>query len=107
LHSAPDLPEGADQTQVEITDDAIREAIKETVLQMAEELTVEAGYATSFKSQVYSVLMRHIRGKFLNGESLGLAGRTSLEFAWKMLPSVKKKIQGTPGLVGGMVEYGN
>ncbi|MBU1397459.1 MAG: DEAD/DEAH box helicase family protein [Bacteroidetes bacterium] len=105
--SAPDLPEGSDQSPVEITDDRMREAIKENVLQMAEELTVEAGYAATFKSQVYSVLMRHVRDRFLGGESLGLVERTSLMFAWKMLPSVRKKVQEIPGLVGGIIEYGN
>lgn len=107
LHSAPDLPEGSNTSPVEITDDTIRETIKETVLQTAEEFTVEAGYAATFKSQVYSVLMRHIRDKFLGGESLGLAERNTLVFAWKMLPSVKKNVQAIPGLIGGIIEYGN
>lgn len=107
LHSAPDLPEGGDKSQVEITDDTIRDAVKESVLQMAEDFTVEAGYATAFKSQVYSVLMKHIRDKFLDGTSLGLAERATLIFAWKMLPSVRKHIQGVPGLIGGIIENGN
>jgi type III restriction enzyme len=107
LESAPELPESSDQTPVEITDDTIRNAVKETVLQMAEELTVEVGYAAAFKSQIYSVLVKHIREKFLDGVSLGLAERSNLFFAWKMLPSVKGKIQGVPGLIGGMIEYGN
>ena len=107
LESAPELPESSEQTKVEITDDTIRDAIKETILQMAEELTVEAGYAAAFKSQVYSVLIKHVRFKFLGGVSLGLAERSNLVFAWKMLPSVKKKMQGVPGLIGGIVEYGN
>jgi superfamily II DNA or RNA helicase len=107
LHSAPDLPEGSNTSPVEITDDTIRETIKETVLQTAEEFTVEAGYAATFKSQVYSVLMRHIRDKFLGGESLGLAERNTLVFAWKMLSSVKKNVQAIPGLIGGIIEYGN
>ena len=107
LHSAPDLPEGSNTSPVEITDDTIRETIKETVLQTAEEFTVEAGYAATFKSQVYSVLMRHIRDKFLGGESLGLVERNTLVFAWKMLSSVKKNVQAIPGLIGGIIEYGN
>lgn len=107
LHSAPDLPESGDKSQVEVSDDAIREAVKESVLQMAEEFTVEAGYATAFKSQVYSILMKHVRDKFLGGTSLGLAERATLIFAWKMLSSVRKHIQGAPGLIGGMIENGN
>ncbi len=107
LHSTPDLPEGGDMTKVEITDDTIRDAIKDYILQMAEEFTVEAGYAAVFKSQVYSVLMKHVRVKFLSGTSLGLAERITLDFAWKMLPSVRKHVQGVPGLIGGIIENGN
>jgi type III restriction enzyme len=107
LETAPDLPEGAIGTPYKITDEAIRDAIKESVLQMAEELTIDAGYAAVFKSQVYSALIGHVREKFLSGESLGLAERANLDFAWKMLPSLKAKIIGTPGLIGGIVEYGN
>jgi superfamily II DNA or RNA helicase len=107
LHSAPEISENSDQTPVEITEATIQEAIKDTILQMAEEFTVEAGYAASFKAQVYSALMKHMRDKFLDGASLGLAERTALMFAWKMLPSVRKHIQETPGLIGGIIRYGN
>jgi superfamily II DNA or RNA helicase len=107
LHSAPDLPESGDKSQVEVADDTIREAIKDSLLQMAEEFTIEAGYAAAFKSQVYSVLLKHIRVKFLGGTSLGLAERATLVFAWKMLPSVRKHIQGVPGLIGGIIENGD
>lgn len=107
LQSPPDLPEGSRSTETKIDDGTIREAIKETVLQMGEDLAVEAGYASSFKSEVYGVLMKHIREKFLDGESLGLAERRALVFAWKMLPSVRRAVQGIPGLVGGIIEHGN
>ena len=85
----------------------LRDAIKDTVLQMAEEMSIEAGYAAGFKSQVYSALMGHIREKFLNDTSLGLAERGELSFAWKMLPQVQKKVLGVPGLIAGIIEYGD
>lgn len=107
LHSAPDLPEGREGVSVELPDEALREAIKEVVLQMAEELTVGAGYASAFKGEVYSALMAHIRNKFLGGVSLGLAERADLAFAWKMLPQVKKTVAAIPGLVAGIVENAN
>ena len=94
-------------TGVEISDDTIRKAIKAHILQMAEEFIVEAGYATVFKGQVYGVLIKHVRDKFLGGISSGLAERGMLVFAWKMLPSVRKNIQSIPGLIGGIIEYGN
>lgn len=107
LHSAPELSQGADQSRLEITDDSIRDAIKDYVLQMAEELTIQAGYAAAFKSQVYSVLMRHIRKNFLEEASLGLVDRSTLLFAWKMLPAVRKHVESVPGLIGGIIEHGN
>ena len=74
---------------------------------MAEELTVQAGYASGFKSEVYSALINHIREKFLNGMSLGLAERSDLMFAWKMLQQVKNIVSAVPGLTAGIIEYGN
>lgn len=106
VHSAPDVPEATGEGTVELSDDIIRDAIKSTVLQDAEELAVQAGYASGFKSEVYSALMHHIRDKFM-GTSLGLADRKALVYTWKMLPQVRKKIAATPGLVAGIIEYGN
>ena len=105
IHSAPEAPEGGAATAVELPDETIRDAVKATVLQDAEELTVQAGYATAFKSEVYSALMRHVREKFM-GTSLGLADRQALVYAWKMLPQVRRKVMGTPGLVAGIIEHG-
>jgi superfamily II DNA or RNA helicase len=104
LHSAPDLP--TDSTvRVEFTDDQTRSAVKEQLLEMSEQLAIEAGYAASFKGTVYSALLEHVKEKFL-GTSLGLAERGQLDFAWKMLPKVKAKMHQHPGLVAGMIEYG-
>ncbi len=104
-HAAPDLPDGANGASPEPSDDAIREAIKEYLLEMAEELAVGAGYAATFKGQVYSALIGHVRDKLLKGTSLGLADRDDLVFAWKMLQQVKSRVSAVPGLVAGMIEY--
>lgn len=101
LHGAPDAPTGP---TVELPDETIREAIKSLALEYAEQLCVEAGYAAGFKGDVYGVLMRHMRDKFL-GTSLGLADRQSLMYGWKMLPQVREKVKSVPGLVAGMIEY--
>jgi superfamily II DNA or RNA helicase len=103
LHSAPDAPGGP---PVELADDSIREGIKSSVLEYAEEMCVEAGYAAGFKGEVYGALMHHVRDKFL-GASLGLADQQGLRYAWKMLPQVREKVRSVPGLVAGMVEYAN
>ena len=105
IHSAPDLPLNNNGTQVEVTDDTMREAIKGRVLDLAEELCVNAGYAAGFRGEVYSALMQHIREKFLDGASLGLADRRRLDYAWKMLDQVKANVTAVPGLVGGIIEY--
>ena len=97
----------ADGPVVEISDDAIRDAVKDGLLQMAEELTVSAGYAAMFKDRVYSALLHHVRAKFLDGSSLGLAERSEVEFACKMLPRVKEKVTSIPGLVAGVIKHGD
>jgi len=91
----------------QISDEAVREAVKGGLLEIAEALTIEAGYAATFKDRVYSALLHHVRGKFLNGSSLGLAERAEVDFAWKMLQQVKDKVGAIPGLIAGIIEYGN
>lgn len=107
IQSAPETPDRDGVEAVEVPDDILRDAIKETTLQMAEEMAVQAGFATGFKSEVYSALIRHIRERFLNGTSLGLAERTELSFALKMLPQVNSNVSAVPGLIAGIIEYGD
>jgi hypothetical protein len=107
IRSAPDLPLNDNGTKVEVSDDTMRDAIKSRVLEFAQELCVNAGYAAGFRGEVYGALMQHIRHKFLDDTSLGLADRRCLDYAWKMLDGVKAKVSNVPGLVGGMIEYAN
>ena len=106
VRSAPDGTP-SDGPAAEISDDAARDAVKNGLLQMAEELTVAAGYAASFKGRVYSALLHHVRAKFLDGSSLGLAERPEVEFAWKMLRQVERRVAAVPGLIAGVIEYGD
>ncbi len=106
LHSAPDAA-GAFVSAVEYSDSAARDAVKSGLLDIAEILTIDAGYAASFKDRVYGALVHHVRSKFLNGSSLGLADRKEVNFAWKMLSQVKTKVVAIPGLVAGIIEHGD
>ena len=106
IHSAPDET-GRSGEVAQLSDEAVRDAVKEGLLEMAEFLTVEAGYAATFKDRVYSALLHHVRAKFLNGSSLGLAERAEVDFAWKMLRQVKAKVTTIPGLIAGVIEYGD
>ena len=106
VRSAPDGTP-SDGPAAEISDDAARDAVKNGLLQMAEELTVAAGYAASFKGRVYSALLHHVRAKFLDGSSLGLAERPEVEFAWKMLRQVERRVAAVPGLIAGVIEHGD
>jgi superfamily II DNA or RNA helicase len=92
---------------VQVSDEAARLAVKDRLLEIAEELTVEAGYAAAYKDRVYSALLHHIREKFLKGASLGLAERADVDCAWKMLQQVKTKVGAIPGLVAGVIEHGD
>ncbi len=106
VHSAPDLSE-PNGKGFQVSDQAARDAVKSGMLEIAEELTVEAGCAAAFKDRVYGDLVQHVREKFLNGSSLGLAERGEVDYAWKMLRQVKQKIGAIPGLVAGIIEYGD
>jgi type III restriction enzyme len=106
IHSPPD-PSAPRDDPILVSDDAARDAVKSKLLDTAETLTVDAGYAAGFKDRVYSALLHHVRRKFLNGSSLGLADRTDINFAWKMLDQVKNKVGASPGLVAGIIEYGD
>jgi len=104
--SAPETS-GQIEAAAKVSDEVVREAVKERILEIAEALTVEAGYAATFKDRVYSSLLHHIRAKFLAGDSIGLAERTEIDFAWKMLRQVKSKVEAIPGLVAGIIENGD
>jgi type III restriction enzyme len=106
IHSAPD-PSAPSTVSVAVTGESIRDAVKIGMLDIAEALTVEAGYAAGFKEKVYGALVQHVRKKFLKGNSLGLADRADVEFAWKMLRQVKTKVGAVPGLIAGIIEYGD
>jgi len=106
IHSAPDLGAGSGVIAA-VSDEATRDAVKAALLEIAEELTVEAGYAATYKDRVYSALLHHVRSKFLNGSSLGLAERAEVDYAWKMLRQVRLKVGSVPGLIAGIIEYGN
>lgn len=96
------------EVYVALSDDALRDAIKTRLLEIAEELLDQAGYAPiEYKGTVYQALIEHIREKFLGGATLGASGREQLEFVWRMLPQVKQKVQSIPGLIAGIVEYGD
>ncbi|MDP9201496.1 MAG: DEAD/DEAH box helicase family protein [Gemmatimonadota bacterium] len=106
IHSAPD-ESGSTGTVAQASDQEVREAVKAALLDMAELLTVEAGYAATFKDRVYGALLHHVRRNFLIGSSLGLAERTNVDFAWRMLGQMKTKIGAIPGLIAGVIEYGD
>ena len=102
--SAPDV-NGDSASVVRVSDEAIRAAVKDWLLETAEIMTVEAGYAATFKDRLYSALLRHVRAKFLAGSSLGLAERADVDYAWKMLPQMKAKVNSIPGLISGIIEF--
>ena len=87
--------------------EALPEAIKDALLDMAESLLDHVGHSAQFKGQIYAILLEHVKVKFLNGTSLGLAEPHHLEAAWRMRDKVQEEIRNIPGLVEGMVKYGD
>ena len=90
---------------VAVSPEAKAEAIREELLAMAERLLAHAGHTSQFKGRIYGILLDHIRMKFLDGSSLGLAEEHHLDAAWRMLSTVEHRIRGIPGLIEGMVKY--
>ena len=104
IESAPGDVDGQPPT---LGGDALPEAIKEALLAMSEELLDRAGHSSQFKGRIYAILLEHVRTKFLNGASLGLAEPHHLEAAWSLRHQVQERMRGVPGLVEGMVKYGD
>jgi hypothetical protein len=36
-----------------------------------------------------------------------MSARQDLEYVWKMLPQIKERVRAIPGLIGGIVKYGD
>ena len=106
LESSPDDVSGIGAS-IETDPDALADAVKEALLTMADDLLENAGFTLQFKGRIYGILLEHVKAKFLDGASLGLAEPHHLEFAWRTLDEVGEKIASTPGLVEGMVKYGD
>ncbi len=104
LESAPDYGQNA-MPVMEVSPEDLAEAVKDGLLEMAERLLSNVGHSSQFKGRIYNNLLGHVRVKFLDGASLGLAEPQHLETAWRMLETVEQRIQNTPGLVEGMVKY--
>ena len=107
IKSAPDRRDPEDSAPVPESDEDLAEAVKTELLAMAERLLRHVGHTAQFTGSVYKNLLDHVRSKFLEGASLGLADRHHLEAAWRMSHLVEKQILEIPGLVEGMVKYGD
>ena len=103
LESAPKDVNG----EIPIAREDLEDAVKDELLSMSERLLNNAGLATQFKGKIYTILLRHARTKFLDGASLGMAEEWRVEAAYRRLPQVERQIINTPGLVEGMVKYGD
>jgi hypothetical protein len=98
-------PELDSMGSITLSPDTLRDGIKERLLEIAEKLTIGAGYATAHNGVVYSVLLKQVRARFLKN-SIGLADHAELNYTWKMLDQVQKNFESVPGLIAGVIEYG-
>ena len=81
------------------------QAIRDELLAIAERLLANAGFTSQFKGNIYGILLDHVKIKFLEGASLGLAETHHLDAARRLLTKVEQQIGSYPGLVDGMVKY--
>ena len=92
---------------VELESEDLIEGIKAELLQASGRLLDHAGYSSHFTGQIYGILLEHVHTKFLDGMSLGLAERHQLEATLRLLTQVEERIKAVPGLIDGMVKYGD
>ncbi len=104
MHDSPPSMNGGYESEVPPAE--VADAIKSELLEMSDQMLREAGYTSQDKGGVYSILLGHIRTKFLDGASLGLAEPQQLGATWRMLQRVETEITKRNGLVSGMVKYG-
>ena len=102
LESAPTNTDGA---SVAVAPEDLADAVKNEILAIAERLLIHAGHTLQFKGRICGILLEHVREKFLDDASLGLAEPHHLEAAWRMLPKAEELITSVPGLIEGMVKY--
>ena len=102
--AAPDYESGPG---VNLTHEEMAEGIKDELLNIADRLLDYAGFSTQYKGRIYGILLEHVRMKFLDGSSLGMSETRHLETTLRMLPKVEDKIKSVPGLMEGMVKYGD
>lgn len=107
IQSAPDEEEDAANGDIQMPPEDLAEAIKEELMNIAERLLEHAGHSNQFKGQIYRILLEHIRTKFLEGASLGLAEEPQLEATWRSLHAIENNIADKQGLVEGMVKHGD
>lgn len=107
VKSAPDRRDPGDSAPIPESAEDLAEAVKTELLAMAERLLRQVGHTAQFTGLIYKNLLGHVRSKFLEGASLGLAERHHLEAAWRMSHLAEKQILETPGLVEGMVKHGD
>lgn len=103
LESAPENVNG----DIPIAREDLEEAVKDELRNMSERLLDNAGLTTRFKGKIYSNLLWHIKIKFLNGTSLGMAEDWQVKSAYRRLPQVEEHIVNKPGLIEGMVKHGD
>ena len=100
-------PEYNASDDIEVDSGDLADGIKQELLDMSERLLDHAGHTAQYKGRLYGILLEHVRTNFLNGASMGLAEKHHLQAAWRMLPQIEQGIRVTPGLVEGMVKYGD
>ena len=100
-------PENMGEAGISLDSDELADAIQDELMAMSERLLDGAGFTTQFKGKIYGILLNHVKGKFLDGASLGLAGEDELKKVTLNLPQIEKNFGNRRGLVEGMVKHGD
>jgi len=94
------------RVSVEEENDAILvEKLKQTIRDIASDLLAEEGIGSDELSYFYGILIDHIRGKILEGKTIGTASTERMKHALNHRYTISHNFKDRPGLVSSIVKY--
>lgn len=101
--SAPENHGGVAIAQM--SEDQLRENIREWLDRAAEQATINAGYGRQMRRHVETGLSQYLSAEFLSGESIAFADAAALRGVARRLNQLELQLMQRVDIIGGMIEY--
>lgn len=89
----------------ELSEEQLREKLREWLERTAEEATIAAGYGRQLRRHVAEGLREHLCAEFLGGESIAFAAAADLRGAMRRLNQLELQLMARVDIIGGMIDY--